>query len=305
MNVTVLSYVPSEGSPEFDGVVPQVARALREVGHKVSLLGVHADVSRFLAGIRRRKPELIFNLVESFGADLIFGGVGVAGLLGLLGVPFTGGGPGELFLQTDKALAKKLLAFEEIPYPDFAVFGQSTDLETGGRLRLPLFVKPLRMEASIGVDGRSALVEEYIEGREFYIGILGNAEPEVFPPIEMDFSALPENKPHVVDSRAKWAKNSVEYKGTNAVLAELPDELKAQLQQVALRAYRALCVRDYGRVDLRLTAAGEVYVIEVNASCYLEASGEFATAAAAAGYDYPQLIGKIAELALRRSRQDG
>jgi D-alanine-D-alanine ligase len=327
MNITILSYVTAEGSSEFDGVVSQVAGALRTRGHKVSLLGAHADVGRLLAGLRRRKPELVFNLTESFGDDLVLGGVSVAGLLSLLGVPYTGGGPGELFLQTDKGLAKKLLAFEKIPCPDFAVFGQSTDLETGGHLRLPLFVKPLRMEASIGIDARSlvhtpqemmerighihakvhdsALVEEYIEGREFYIGILGNAEPEAFPPVEMDFSGLPNGKAHVVDARAKWSKNSVEYRGTRAVLAELPDDLTARLQKVALCAYRALRVRDYGRVDLRLTPDGEVYVIEVNASCYLEKTGEFATAAAAAGCDYPQLIGRIVDLAIQRARQDG
>src|SRR5262249_21280540 len=147
--------------------------------------------------------------METFGTTHL-GLVGFAGLLQLLGIPFTGGGPGEYFLQEDKALTKKLLAFDRIGFPDFAVFSQDTDLETGGNLRLPLFVKPLRMDASIGIDSKSlvrttsdmlerirtihekfhdaALVEEYIEGREFYIGVLGNQEPIAFPPIEMDFS---------------------------------------------------------------------------------------------------------------------
>jgi D-alanine-D-alanine ligase len=148
--------------------------------------------------------------------------------------------------------------------------------------------------------GDAALAEEYIEGREFYVGVLGNRDPLAFPPIEMDFSGLPANSPHVLDSKAKWAENSVEFKGTKSVLAEIPEELRARLQKVALDAARALRVRDYGRVDLRLTETGEIYVIEVNANCYLERSSEFATAAAAAGIDYPTLIDRIARSALER-----
>ncbi len=189
---------------------------------------------------------------------------------------------------------------------------------------MPLFVKPLRMDASIGINGQSlvrstsemmervldihrrikdaALVEEYVEGREFYVGVLGNGTPQVFPPIEMDFSGLPDGVPHVLDAKAKWDEKSPQYKGTRAVVAELPDELRARLQKVALDAYRALRVRDYGRIDMRLTETGDVYVIEVNASCYLEQSGEFVTAARAAELDYPTLINRIAELAHERHK---
>jgi D-alanine-D-alanine ligase len=118
----------------------------------------------------------------------------------------------------------------------------------------------------------------------------------------MDFSGLPDGAPHVLDSKAKWAKKSAEHKGTRSVVAELPDELRARLQKVSIDAYRALRVRDYGRVDLRLTETGEIYVIEVNANCYLEQQGEFAVAAAAAGLDYPTMINRIADLALERHR---
>jgi D-alanine-D-alanine ligase len=119
----------------------------------------------------------------------------------------------------------------------------------------------------------------------------------------MDFSGMPEGTPRILDSKAKWEEKSAEYKGTRAVLPELPDELKARLQKVALDAYRALRVRDYGRIDLRLTDTGDIYVIEVNASCYLEESGEFARAAAAADIDYPTLIGRILDEAHNRRRQ--
>ncbi|HYT87455.1 MAG TPA: ATP-grasp domain-containing protein [Gemmataceae bacterium] len=318
MKITILTHLEREGSTDYDAVIQPVADALRQAGHKPSILGIHSDVKKLLTGLARRKPDLVFNLMETFGETQL-GAVGVVGLLDLLGIRYTGGGPGEVYLQEDKALTKKLLAFDHIAYPDFAVFSQDADLETGGNLRLPLIVKPLRMDASIGIGGKSivrtsvdmmkrvieiheqvkdaALVEEYIEGREFYIGILGNQNPIAFPPIEMDFSGLPPDRPRILDAKAKWDEKSVEYRGTKAVLAEVPDELRARLQKVALDAYRALRVRDYGRVDLRLTETGEIYVIEVNASCYLEPTSEFATATAAAGVDYPTLINRIAEVA--------
>ncbi len=189
---------------------------------------------------------------------------------------------------------------------------------------MPLFVKPQRNDASMGIDAKtslvrnttelmervleihknfddSALAEEFIEGREFYVGVIGNQDLTVFPPVEMDFSGLPDGAPHVLDSKAKFDESSVEYQGTNAVMADVSDELKAKLQKVALDAYRVLRVRDYGRIDLRLTDAGDIYVIEVNANCYLEKESEFAMSAAAAGVDYVALVNRIAELAVGRT----
>ena len=322
MKITILTYVESEGSKKYDVVVEQVSRALRKGGHTPSVLGVHGDLSKFITSMKRRKPDLVFNLLEMFG-DNIRGDVAVAGVLDLLGVRYTGGGPGELYLRQDKGLAKKALAFDNILYPDFAVFSKD-DFETGGNLRMPMFVKPLRADASIGIGSDAlvndatalmkrvlaihekfndaALAEEYIEGREFYVGVLGNRDPLAFPPIEMDFSGLPEGAPRVLDSKAKWSKNSAEYKGTKSVMADVDDELRARLQKVSLDAYRALRVRDYGRVDLRLTDTGDIYVIEVNANCYLEQESEFATAAAAAGLDFPDMINRLADLAVERHK---
>lgn len=318
MNITVLTGLEREDPRSYDVVVDQVAAALRRNRHRASILAIHDDVRKLVAGFARRRTDLVFNLLESFGSDT-GGDVAVAGVLDLLRLRYTGGGPGELYLRQDKGLAKKVFAFENILYPHFAVFSKDAGFETAGNLRMPLFVKPLTADASIGIDGDSlvrdtaslmervlaihkkvgdsALVEEYIEGREFYVGVLGNREPVAFPPIEMDFSGLPEGMPRILGSRAKWKKSSVEYKGTNSVLAEVPDELRAKLHKTALDAYRALRVRDYGRVDLRLTETGEIYVIEVNASCYLEENSEFVTAAKAAGIEFPQLVQRIVELA--------
>jgi D-alanine-D-alanine ligase len=319
----VLTYLDSENenSKEYDPVVPQVARTLRRLGHRVSVLGVHGDVKRLIVGLSRRKPDLVFNLMEMFGEN-VFGDIPVTGLLELLGLKYTGSGPGELYLSQDKGLTKKLLAFEDILYPRYAVFSRQAAFETGGNLRMPLFVKPLRSDASLGIGGKSlvhdavalmervavihkelddsALAEEYIDGREFYVGVLGNGQPKALPPVEVDFTGFPEGVPKVMDSKAKWDERSKEYKGTKSVIANLPDELRARLQKVAVDAYRALRVRDYGRVDLRLTDTGDIYVLEVNASCYLEKSSEFAMAAAASGLDYPRLIERIVNLASER-----
>ncbi|HEX6408161.1 MAG TPA: hypothetical protein VFZ90_13345 [Gemmatimonadales bacterium] len=326
MKITVLTYLDSEdeNSKEYEAVVPQVAKALRSLGHRVSILGVHADVKRLIAGLSRRKPDLVFNLMEMFG-DNVFGDIPVAGLLDLLGLKYTGSGPGELYLSQDKGLTKKLLAFEEILYPRFAVFSRQQAFETGGNLRMPLFVKPLRSDSSIGIGGKSlvhdagalmervavirkelndsALAEEFIDGREFYVGVLGNSQPRALPPVEVDFTGFPEGAPKVLDSKATWDERSKEFKGTKSVMANLPDELRARLQKVAVDAYRALRVRDYGRVDLRLTDTGDIYVLEVNASCYLERSSEFAMSAAAAGIEYPKLIERIVELAQERYKK--
>ncbi len=323
MKITVLTYLDSEdeSSREYDPVVPQVARTLRRLGHRVSILGVHGDVNRLIAGLKRRRPDLVFNLMEMFGED-VFGDIPVTGLLDLLGLRYTGSGPGELYLSQDKGLTKKLLAFEEILYPRFAVFSREAAFETGGNLRMPLFVKPLRSDASLGIGGKSlvhdavalmervaairkelndsALAEEFIDGREFYVGVLGNSQAKALPPVEIDFTGFPDGVPKVMDSKAKWDERSKEYKGTKSVLAQLPDELRAKLQKVAVDAYRALRVRDYGRVDLRLTETGDIYVLEVNASCYLEKASEFAMSAAAGGIDYSRLIEQIVNLALER-----
>jgi D-alanine-D-alanine ligase len=325
MKITLLAHVEEEGGKEYDQAVDQIAEALTSLGHTPSIFCIHGDINKLISGLRRRSPDVIFNLMERFG-DRMLGLVEVTALIDLLDIPYTGSGAGELYLQEDKALAKKLLAYDQVKSPDYAMFSPSAELETGGNLRMPLFVKPLRQDASLGIDARKSLVhttaelmeqvqrihkrfndaalcEEYISGREFYVAVLGNRQPTAFPPIEMDFSAMPDGLPHVMDGRAKFAKSTTEYQASKPVVASLDDELRAKLQQVALDAYRALRVRDYGRVDLRLTETGEIYVIEVNANCYLEKESEYAMAAGAAGMEYPQLISRILELALERSKE--
>jgi D-alanine-D-alanine ligase len=324
MDITILAY-QEPGDEKPDVVMEQVARALESEGHRTSILTIRHDVGELIDGVKKAKPDLIFNLVDSFGDDILGGTMGVAGLLDLLQIPYTGGGPGEIFLQEDKALSKKLLAFEQIPYPDFATFAPNAEFETGGNLRMPLFVKPLRMDASIGIDeksfvrntqqlmervlyihktfGDAALAEEYIEGREFYVGVFGNEQLTALPPLEMDFSGMKDGSLKVMDNEAKFDVNSDRFQGTKTVVPELEPELRARLHKVSLDAYRALRVRDYGRIDLRLAETGEIFVIEVNANCYLEEGSEFALAARTHGIEYPKLVNGIAELAIERWKQ--
>src|SRR5688572_14877174 len=243
MRITVLAYLESEEETRGDVVVAQVAKALRANGHEVSKLLVHGKVGRLIGGLRRRKPELVFNLMEMF-ADNWFGDVPVVGMLDLLGLRYTGGGPGEFYLGQDKGLAKKILGYEEIPTPKYAVFTRDDDPELSEQLRFPLFVKPLRGDASLGIDKKglvhdmkslmarvvkiqddhddAALVEEYIDGREFFVGILGNQEPMALPPIEVDFSGLPPGAPRILSRKAKFEEHTAEYRGTKSVVADIP-----------------------------------------------------------------------------------
>jgi D-alanine-D-alanine ligase len=319
MNLTLLTYVdPQDGR---DVVVDQVAEALGK-RHEVQVLEVHDDLPELVRALAEQKPELVVNLCEMFG-DNVQGDAAVAAVLEMLQIPFTGSGASELYLRQDKGIAKKILAFDGILYPNFAVFSENADFETGGNLRMPLFVKPLRGDASIGISGADALVrdsgdlmkrvlqiheeqkdaalaEEYIDGRELYVGVLGNREPLALPPVELDMSGLPDHMPPVADQAVKFDEELGSKYGIEARIADLPDELRAKLQKVAIAAYRALRVRDYGRVDLRLTEAGEIYVLEVNANCYLEEQSEFAMAAREAGIEYPELLERIVQLAVER-----
>jgi D-alanine-D-alanine ligase len=246
----------------------------------------------------------------------------VIAVLDMLGQPFTGTGPLGSALRQDKAITKKLLKFHDVPYPNSITFDKN-DIEFAGRMRFPLFVKPLTGDASMGIDDSSlvteysklverisfiqtqlnlpALVEEYIEGREFYVSILGNCPSEILPVMELDFTKLPGGFPKIYGSDAKSDETSVQYNSVNAIVAtELSPEIRARIANVGREAAYALKVRDYGRVDIRLTDDGRPVVLEVNANPYLERTSAFALAALQAGMGYTMLINRIAEIAGKR-----
>jgi len=236
----VLAYRDPEGA--CDVVAQQVTEALQQAGHEAAPVLACDDVRELCDQLAKAKPELVFNVLEEFGGKEN-GNIGVCALLDLLGLRYTGSGPGESYLGQDKAVAKRMLAFENIAYPKFALFSQDQGLETGGNLRMPLFVKPAALDASLGIGQKSlvhdakglmervlavhndckddALAEEYIAGREFYVGVLGNPEPMALPVIEADFSGLPAGAPQIYDRKAKWEPGSAEYRGTSTKVAEI------------------------------------------------------------------------------------
>jgi D-alanine-D-alanine ligase len=236
-------------------------------------------------------------------------------------VRFTGSSPRVMALRQDKGLTKKLLAFHDVRCPQFATFDHD-NIEFAGKMRFPLLVKPLHGDASAGVgdsslvtDFRSlveriayihtelrdtALVEEYIDGREFYVSVLGNDPPEVLPLVEMDFSDLPEGYPRIYGREAKFDEKSVHFSGTNAVIAtDMSGELRKRIEMTGLAAAQAMEVSDYGRVDIRVAPDGQPYVVEVNANP-ISSRPAFSLAALQAGYSHRGVVNQIVEIAWER-----
>ncbi|HEY4131169.1 MAG TPA: ATP-grasp domain-containing protein, partial [Gemmatimonadaceae bacterium] len=231
-----------------------------------------------------------------------------------------------LLLAGDKSLTKKALTFHGIQTPQFATLYRGA-VDWAGDLSFPVIVKPPQEDASLGISAASVvheikdlfaqidalqseyqqpvLVEQFIEGREFYVGVLGNANAEPLPIIELDFTNFPLDKPRIASWEAKWGDDGdgkgAEYAGTESIFPTGLDEaLATRMQEVAVEAFHALRLRDYGRIDLRVTDGGDIYVIEVNPNCYLERESEFARAARQHGLEYEALVARIIDLATAR-----
>jgi D-alanine-D-alanine ligase len=306
---------------KHDEAIDEVVKALTEGGHKTSLIGINDDLRELMDKLDEKRPDLVFNLCERF-ADNDSYEMHVTAVLAMLGQPFTGTGPAGMALRQDKAVTKKLLKFHDVPYPNYATFDRD-NIEFAGKMHFPLFVKPLSGDASLGIDDSSlvteysklveritfiqtqlkvpALVEEYIEGREFYIGVLGNDPVEVLPVMELDFSKLPGGYPRIYGHEAKSDTSSLQYGAINSVVAtELSSEVRARIVTAGKEAAYALKAQDYARVDIRLSATGIPMVVEVNANPYLERTSVFALAALQAGMGYTTLINRIVEIAHKR-----
>lgn len=316
--------VPDAKGPEKrDIVVDQVLAMLESRGHRVKTFPVPTDVSEFATGLRATNPDLVFNLSESFG-DRLHHDYPIPAMLEVMDLPFTGADAGCMYMAQDKVLTKKLLNFHEVRYPEFITFAAER-IETSQNLSFPLFVKPVRADASFGIHSRSlvhnfksliervtyiqenfggeALVEQYIDGREFYLSVTGHLDPQVLSVVELDFSGLPKNAVPVASFEAKWKTRTRAYRGTKSVIADgISNELRSRLAVVAREAYLALRCRDYGRIDCRVTEGGDIYVIEVNPNPYLAKDSEFAMAAGHSGIAYPDLVELIVELAWKRRR---
>ncbi len=295
----------------------EIFEALVKLGHEAFYQVVDGRDQSLIA-LARAEADLFFNLTESYAGDDTMD-MNLAAYLDLLGKPYTGAGPHALYLAQDKALAKKIFAFHGIRTPFFATSYKGR-LDHSHDIAFPLIVKPTSEDGSIGIDTGSvvgsvkelmerihyiheefdapALIEEYIEGREIYAAVLGNESPEVLPMIELDLSRLPEGTPKIAGKEVKWEKDTEHYRVTKSAPAEdLDEDTVKRLSDTAVAVYQALKLRDYGRIDMRLTREGEIYVIEANPNPWLSSGAEFAMAAKRAGRSYTQLIGEIVDLA--------
>ncbi len=299
----------------------EIFEALQKLGHEPSYFEIDGR-PQSLHTLSRCDADLIFNLTESFGGDDTLE-MNVVAYVDLLGLRYTGAGPHAIFMSQDKAIAKKIFAFHGIKTPFFATSYRGR-IDHAHDISFPLIVKPSWEDGSIGIDAGSvvtnikemmeriqyiqdefdspALIEEYIEGREIYAGVLGSYDrAQVLPLVELDLSKLPEGTPKIASYDVKFEKNTEAYKLTKSAIAEnLDDETRKRLEDTALAAYRALKLRDYGRIDMRLAPNGDVYVIEANPNPWLASRQEFAMAAKAAGLSYTETIESIIEFAMSR-----
>jgi D-alanine-D-alanine ligase len=300
----------------------EIFESLEKLGHE-AFYQVLDGTTASLQALAKCDADVVFNLTESFAGDDTKD-FNIAAYLDLLHIPYTGAGPHACLLAQDKALAKKIFAFHGIRSPFFATSYRGK-IDHAHDISFPLIVKPAWEDGSIGIDAGAvvdslkelmhrieyiqdefdspALIEEYIEGREIYGAVLGSYEnAEALPLVELDLSKLPKGTPKIASYDLKFEKETEVYKLTASRIADdLDEETVSRLTGTALAAYRAVKLRDYGRIDMRLSEKGEVYVIEANPNPWLSSKQEFAMAARKSGRNYTQLIGEIVDMAMARS----
>jgi D-alanine-D-alanine ligase len=298
-----------------------VVSTLKAVGHEVEVLAVHDDLGEIRRLATEWKPHIAFNLLEGFDDVTIFD-QNVVSHLELLKLAYTGCNPRGMLLARDKSLSKKLLAYHRIPIPEFEVFRIGRPIRRAKRLAFPLMVKSLTQEASIGISQASvvdndeklkervtfihesirtaAIVEQYIEGRELYVGILGNQLLQALPVWELFFTNMPDGAKRIATDRVKWSvKYQKKYGIDSGPAHELTDVKCDQLQHLCKRAYRALELSGYARIDLRLDDAGNPWVIEANPNPQIARGEDFAASAEKAGLSYETVLQRIINLGLR------
>lgn len=301
-----------------------VVTRLRELGHEVQPLGVRDELTPIRTAITEWKPHIVYNLLEEFHGLTEFD-QHVVSFLELLQARYTGCNPRGLVLARDKALSKKLLVYHRIRVPGFVVFPRGRRARRPRGLDFPLIVKSLTEEASLGISqasivdneenlaervrfvhesvGTAAIVEQFVEGREFYVGVIGNRRLEVLPIWELTFENMPAGSAAIATARVK---HSPEYQKKRGIYqqpaTDLPPALSGQIARISKRIYRILELDGYARIDYRLNPQGELYFLEANPNPEIAESEEFASAAQAAGVSYPQLLQKILNLGLQRSR---
>ncbi len=299
----------------------EIFEALEKLGHEPSYHVLDGRTQTLFA-LAKCGADLVFNLTESYAGDDTKE-MQVTAFMDLLDIPYTGAGPHATILAQDKSIAKKMFAFYGIQSPYFASAYRG-HIDHAHDIKFPLIVKPTSEDGSQGIDAAAvvgsvkelmerinyiqtefdspALIEEYIEGREIYAAIIGSYESaHALPLVELDLSKLPKGTPKIASMDVKFEKDTDAYKLTKSAIAEdLDEETVAKVSETAIKAYRAVKLRDYGRIDMRVSNKGEVYVIEANPNPWLSSGQEFAMAARKSGLSYTQMIGEIVDLAMAR-----
>lgn len=303
-----------EWKTEYD-----VVTTLREMGHQVEVLGLSDDLAPIRQAIRHRKPHIAFNLLEEFHGVVTYDNA-IVSYLELMRQPYTGCNPRGLMISKDKALSKKILAYHRLPSPKFTVFPVSRKVVRPKKLLFPIFVKSVIDDASLAISQASvvyddrelaervafvhehtsadALAEEYIEGRELYVGVMGNDRLQTLPIWELFFTKS--DVPLIATRKVKWDRNYQERLGVETSLAvDLSVQAQRQIERICKKVYKALDLSGYARMDLRLRADGRVYVLEANANPNLAFGEDFAESGEQAGISYEDLLNKIVGLGMR------
>lgn len=305
----------------------EIIKAVKKAGHEVRLLGIHDRIRPLITEIRRHPPDIVFNLLEVFNNDRKHES-NMAGLLEMLNVRYTGSDAATLSICRNKLFAKRILAPHRIKVPRSVVFPPGKLNRSLKNLKFPVFVKPLGQEGSEGIAEHSfaentgaclervkflhenmrtdALVEEYIEGRELYASVIGNQRLRVLPLREMIWTEFPEEKPKFASFKAKWDEGFRKKWGIqNTFAAPLPNGLEKKISHISRTAFRALNLKGYGRLDLRITPKNEIYVIEVNPNPALNREDELAQSAGKGKIPYSQLMQRILLLGYNHQNKNG
>jgi len=296
-----------------------VITTVKSMGHDVYPVGLASDLAVIAKAREEHKPHIAFNLLEDFEGQALFD-QHVVSYLELLKQAYTGCNPRGLTLAHDKALTKKILSYHRIAVPGFAVFPVGQKVVRPQRLKFPLFVKSVVEEGSVGISQASvvnddtklaervefihrqtnnhAIAEQYIEGREIYVGVIGNRKLQTYTPWELVINNLPEGALNIATGRLKWNPAYQKKVGLVTKPADLSPELERDLALLSKRIYRHLCLSGYARLDYRMTNNGKFYLLEANPNPQIAINEDFADSAAHSGLKYAQLLQKIITLGL-------
>ena len=297
-----------------------VLDALRNLGHTSKVIGLYDDLTPIREALAEFQPHIIFMLLEEFHGIVTYDQA-IASYIELMRQKYTGCNPRGLLLSHDKALSKKILSYHRIPTPRFVVFPKKRSIRPSKRLEYPLLVKSATEDASLGISqssvvndqkalieriefihekiGTDALVEEFIPGRELYLGVLGNNRLQTLPVWEIDFGSMSEEI-RIATRKVKWDRNYQKKHGIETSKAkDLSPELERSIHRVCKRVYKALEMSGYARIDLRLREDGRIYVLEANANPDITYGEDFAESAETAGIKYDAMIQRILNLGLR------